>query len=82
MTSEEKIEYIIGFIQRLQEIVATADLGDDCKRALPRFHKCEQNLIRFLAMPVSITTPLSSQATPIISPLRTALLSFTASKRT
>jgi hypothetical protein len=48
MTSEEKIGYIRGFIQRLQEIVATADVGDDCKRALPRFHNCEQNLISFL----------------------------------
>lgn len=48
MTRDEKIEHVKRFIQRLQEIVATADVDDDCKQALPRFNKCEQNLISFL----------------------------------
>ena len=49
MTHEEKIEHVRGFIQRFQQIVTTADVDEDCKQALPRFHKCEQNLISFLS---------------------------------
>ena len=34
---------------KLRDIVATADVEEDCKIALPKFHKCEQNLIHFLS---------------------------------
>ncbi len=49
MTRDDKIQRIRRFIDRLQQIVATADVDDDCKQALPRFHSCEQKLISFLA---------------------------------
>lgn len=49
MTRAEKVQRTRRFIEKLQQIVATADLDDDCKQTLPRFHKCEQNLIRFLS---------------------------------
>src|SRR5206468_12806698 len=48
MTAQEKIIQIKKFIDRFHEIIQTADVGDDCKLALPRFHKGEQNLIAFL----------------------------------
>ncbi len=48
MTREAKIDQIRKFIQRLESIVATADVDDDCKQTLPRFHRCEENLISFL----------------------------------
>jgi hypothetical protein len=49
MTPDEKIQHVRDFIERLREIVATADMDDDCKQALPRFHKCEERLISFLS---------------------------------
>jgi hypothetical protein len=49
MTRNEKIEQLRAFIMKLRDIVATADVGDNCKLALPKFHKCEQNLIHFLS---------------------------------
>lgn len=48
MTTTEKVEQIRKFIRRFQQIIGTADVDDDCKQALPRFHKCEKNLIAFL----------------------------------
>src|SRR5437867_2029787 len=48
MTAQEKIIQIKKFIDRFHEIIQTADVDDDCKLALPRFHKGEENLIAFL----------------------------------
>jgi hypothetical protein len=48
MTTSEKVEQIRKFIDRFQQIIDTADVDEDCKQALPRFHKCEKNLIAFL----------------------------------
>jgi hypothetical protein len=49
MTRDEKIQQIRKFIEAFQQIVATADVNNGCKQALPRFSKCEQNLIGFLS---------------------------------
>jgi len=48
MTVEEKVAQIRKFVAHFEEIIRTADVDRDCEQALPRFHKCEQNLIAFL----------------------------------
>jgi len=49
MTADEKVIQIKKFIDRFDEIIRTADVDRNCDQALPRFHKCEDNLIAFLS---------------------------------
>jgi hypothetical protein len=73
MTVEEKVAQIRKFVARFEEIIRTADVDRDCEQALPRFHKCEQNLIAFLCDAGFDEDAAIISATRSIFPRRTAL---------